>query len=111
MDTDYRYSKGMVKKTAVNIARKYISYIPKEMTVKTAYLFGSYAKGNQSDDSDIDVAVIIDNTDDIFDIQMQLLRLRRKVDLRIEPHPIKEQDFSSQHPLADEIMQSGILLI
>ncbi len=101
----------MVKKTAVNIARKYISYLPKEMTVKKAYLFGSYAKGNQSDDSDIDVAIIIDSASDIFEIQMQLLRLRRNVDLRIEPHPIREQDFSTLNPLADEIMQSGILLL
>ncbi len=101
----------MVKKAAVNIARKYISYLPKEMTVKNAYLFGSYAKGNQSDHSDIDVAVIVDNSGDIFDIQIQLLRIRRKVDLRIEPHPIREQDFSPLNPLADEILQSGIKLV
>ena len=101
----------MVKKTAINIARKYLAYLPDEMVVRKAYLFGSYAKGNQSDDSDIDIAVIIDNVDNIFDIQMQLLRIRRKVDLRIEPHPIKEQDFSPLNPLADEILRSGIELV
>jgi len=79
--------------------------------VKRAYLFGSHVKGNQTDDSDIDVAVVIDNVADIFDIQMQLLQIRRKVDLRIEPHPIREQDFSPLNPLADEIIRSGIKLV
>ena len=101
----------MVKKAAINIARKYISFIPGEMSVKKAYLFGSYARGDQSEYSDIDVALIIDNSDDIFDIQMRLLKIRRKVDLRIEPHPIKEQDFTSLNPFANEIIQSGIELV
>jgi hypothetical protein len=42
---------------------------------------------------------------------MKLLRLRRKIDLRIEPHPIKDADFSSLNPFAIEIMQSGIELL
>ena len=36
--------------------------------------------------------------DDFFSIQMQLMRLRRTIDLRIEPHPIWEGDFNIQNP-------------
>ncbi len=36
------------------------------------------------------------------------MRLRRKIDLRIEPHPIKEQDFNSMNPFAYEIAKTGI---
>jgi predicted nucleotidyltransferase len=101
----------MVTEKAINIAKKYVSQLPGEMAVKKAYLFGSYARGNQSDYSDIDVAVIIGRRTDIFDLQMEMLRLRRKVDLRIEPHPIKEKDFSPLNPFASEIMHSGIALL
>jgi hypothetical protein len=37
--------------------------------------------------------------------------LRRKIDLRIEPHPIKEQDFNSLNPFAYEIEKTGIEII
>jgi hypothetical protein len=45
---------------------------------------------------------------DFFSTQKQLMKLRRRVDLRIEPHPIKEQDFYSLNPFAYEIEQTGI---
>jgi predicted nucleotidyltransferase len=98
----------MVTETAINIAKSYVAQLPREMAVKKAYLFGSYARGSQSDNSDIDVAIIIGSMNDIFDLQMEMLRIRRKIDLRIEPHPIKEKDFSPLNPFADEIMRSGI---
>lgn len=53
----------------------------------------------------------VGSTIDIFDLQMQMLRLRRKVDLRIEPHPIKEEDFTSMNPFVNEIVLSGIELL
>jgi uncharacterized protein len=101
----------MVAETAIDIAKKYLKLLPREMAVKKAYLFGSYVKGKQSKISDIDVAIVVGSSIDILDLQMQMLRLRRKVDLRIEPHPIKEKDFISLNPFADEIMQSGIELL
>ena len=75
----------MVTETAINIAEKYIGNLPREMDVRKAYLFGSCSRGRQSDESDIDVAVILGSMNDFFDTQMQLLRIRRKIDLRIEP--------------------------
>ena len=38
----------------------------------------------------------------------QLKKLRKKIGLRIEPHPIKEQDFNSLKPFAYEIERTGI---
>ena len=48
--------------------------------------------------------------DDFFVVQMQLMRLRRDIDLRIEPHPILEVDFNIQNPFAYEIEKTGIEL-
>ena len=42
---------------------------------------------------------------------MELFRRRRKIDLRIEPHPFDEEDFSENNPVAVEIMNSGIEIL
>ena len=96
--------------TAINIARKYINQLPRDIDVRKAYLFGSFAKDSNSIDSDIDVAIILGNMKDFFEVQMRLLRLRRRIDLRIEPHPISVTDFSELNPFVDEIIHSGIEL-
>ncbi len=98
----------MVKKTIIETVTKYIQQIQISLDVKKAYLFGSYAKGLENNDSDIDIAIVIGNMSNFFTVQMQLMRLRRNIDLRIEPHPIDESDFTSTNPLAYEIQKSGI---
>jgi predicted nucleotidyltransferase len=98
----------MVNKSIIKITKKFISEIPDDINVKKVYLFGSYAKGNENKNSDIDIAIIIKDMTNFFDIQMQLMRLRRKIDLRIEPHPINESDFTNINPFAYEIEKSGI---
>jgi predicted nucleotidyltransferase len=73
-------------------------------------LFGSYAKGKSTDDSDIDIALIFKNLDDSkrFDIQVQLMLLAAQIDSRIEPHPISHEDFNSGNPFVVEIKKTGI---
>lgn len=98
----------MVKKSIIDTASRYIKQLPRELGVRKAYLFGSCAKGLDREDSDIDIAVVIGNMSDFFATQMQLMRLRRKIDLRIEPHPIGESDFTNMNPFAYEIQKTGI---
>jgi predicted nucleotidyltransferase len=76
----------------------------------TAYLFGSFVKNKQRPDSDIDIALIIDNLKDSdkFDIQVQFMLLASKFDSRIEPHPLSKQDFISDNPFVHEIKKTGI---
>jgi uncharacterized protein len=98
----------MVKKSIIDTASKFVRQLPTELDVKKAYLFGSCAKGLDNEDSDIDIAVVIGNMTDFFATQMQLMRIRRKIDLRIEPHPIGESDFTNMNPFAFEIQKTGI---
>ncbi len=98
----------MVKKSIIDTASRYVKQLPSELDVRKAYLFGSCAKGLDKEYSDIDIAVIVGNMPDFFATQKQLMRLRRKIDLRIEPHPIGVSDFNSSNPFAYEIHQSGI---
>ncbi len=100
----------MVNQSIIETAERFTKLIPAEWDVKKAYLFGSYAKGNEREESDIDIAVVLGNMPDFFDAQKQLMRLRRKVDLRIEPHPISENEFNASNPYALEIQKTGINL-
>jgi len=51
---------------------------------------------------------VLENIRDFLTIQRQLRYLRRDIDLRIEPHPIREEDFNSLNPFAIEIARTGI---
>ncbi len=98
----------MVKKSIIDTASSYVRQLPADLNVRKAYLFGSCAKGTDKEDSDIDIAVVISNMTNFFDTQMQLMRLRRKIDLRIEPHPIEVSDFNNLNPFAFEVQKTGI---
>lgn len=78
--------------------------------IEQVFLFGSYAKGNATENSDIDLALIFKNLDNNnrFDIQVQLMLIASQIDTRIEPHPISRKDFSSWKPLVIEIKKTGI---
>jgi predicted nucleotidyltransferase len=71
------------------------------------FLFGSYAKGNFNDNSDIDIAVVFDDYDNRMNRQFELLKLRRKIDSRIEPHPFREREFNVSNPMVSEIIKYG----
>jgi|SRR6056297_2545233 len=75
-----------------------------------AYIFGSYAKGCDNIDSDIDIAVIFDQAFDSFDLQVNLMKIRRQYDTRIEPHVFPHADFDRSNPLVEEIIDSGVEL-
>lgn len=98
----------MVDQGIIDKIKRYLMIIPNDLGIKKAYLFGSFAKGNEREESDIDIALILGNMPDFFATQKQLRKLRRNIDLRIEPHPIKEQDFNSLNPFASEIENTGI---
>lgn len=98
----------MVKKQAPEAAVRYAVFLRKAKPgIKKIYIFGSYAKGTSHDDSDIDLAIIFDHLSDSFDMQVELMKLRRKFDTRIEPHPFSEDDFSPSNPLANEVLKHG----
>ena len=90
------------------IVQQYISFVKKNgFEIQKAYIFGSYAKGNFNEDSDIDLALVFKGLHKSFDMQIRLMKLRRKIDLRIEPHPFDESDFNTSNPFANEIITTG----
>lgn len=98
----------MVDQGIIDVVKKYVMLVPKSFGVKRVYVFGSFAKGQAHEASDIDIALVLANLPDFFDAQKRLMQLRRKVDLRIEPHPIKLEDFNASNPFADELVRTGV---
>lgn len=99
----------MDKKSAYELASKFVEFLKeKEYNILDAYLFGSYAKGTYNEDSDIDLAIIFDSYKDSFDTQVNLMKLRRKFDLRIEPHPFLKKDIVEFDPFITEVMRTGV---
>jgi predicted nucleotidyltransferase len=101
----------MVEREALEIAKKFTSAVAANYSVQTAFLFGSYAKGQAHANSDIDVAIVLDQGQLSFDSEMELVKLRRVIDLRIEPHAFLKKDFNENNPLAHEILKYGIPLV
>jgi uncharacterized protein len=97
----------MDKADALVIANKYAEAVRANYVNSKIYLFGSYAKGNFNDDSDIDIAVVLEDYNNLIDMQLELMRLRRKIDSRIEPHPFREKDFILSNPVVNEIIRYG----
>jgi uncharacterized protein len=97
----------MDKRDAIIIAEKYAHAVKSKYDFVKIILFGSYAKGTQNEDSDIDIAVILKDYNNLIDIQVDLMRLRRKIDSRIEPHPFREKDFEITNPVVNEILKYG----
>ena len=100
----------MDKNEALAIANNYISIVSKQIPVQSAFLFGSYAKGNNHESSDIDIALVFDQVEDIFDLQVKLMQIRWDDVLMIEPHPFRLTDFSPSNPIVAEISKYGIPL-
>ncbi|MDR3187836.1 MAG: nucleotidyltransferase domain-containing protein [Prevotellaceae bacterium] len=77
------------------------------MEVEKVYLFGSYAKGTPHEDSDIDIAFVVSRFEgDFFKVIPPMWKLKRKVDVRIEPHVVaRDADYAG---FLDEIRRTGI---
>lgn len=99
-----------INKEIADIVDKYIAIVKENYDVVAIILFGSYAKGTEHEDSDIDIAVVTDDIKtDIFDEEVKLTLLRRKIDSRIEPHIIKVEEYENDEtPFVVEVKNTGI---
>lgn len=101
----------MSRQNALQLASLFINIVKNEgITVKKAFLFGSWAKGTADENSDIDICVIspefgIDYTDEMA----KLLTIAQKVDSRIESIPFNQKDILDPYSsLASEIRTTGV---
>ena len=99
----------MDKREAINIVSKYKLLVSKHFDIENIILFGSYAKGDQKEDSDIDVAIVVNKIQgDYFSTRPLLWRIRREVDDRIEPVILEKSHDESG--FLKEVMKNGIVI-
>lgn len=99
----------MAQRTPPKTVLEYINHLKRTYSdLRKVYMFGSFAKGAAGRDSDIDLAMVFDDVADTFDLQIQLMKIRRQYDSRIEPHVFRVADFDKSHPLAEEIISTGV---
>jgi predicted nucleotidyltransferase len=76
----------MAPESIIAIAEVFANKAALFLPVEEVYLYGSYAKGDQKKDSDIDLAVVVEKLEgDFLQAEARLFKLRRETDDRIEP--------------------------
>jgi len=97
----------MDKNEAIARAKQYKVLLDEHYDLDSVYLFGSYAMNENTEDSDIDVAVIVKKIEgDFFPVNPLLWKLRRQIDDRIEPILIHVNEDRSG--FLEEIQRNGI---
>jgi len=97
----------MGQSEVIDKLKLYKKLLSEYLDIQGIFLFGSYAKGTPREDSDIDVAVVLNKIEgDYLTITPLLWRTRRLVDERIEPLLFeKDKDPSG---FLKEITENGI---
>jgi predicted nucleotidyltransferase len=96
-----------------DLIRQFISRLNEQgIRIKSAYLYGSYARGTETKWSDIDVAIVSpDISDDRFEERLRLVKTSAVIDSRIEPVPFNPKAFVDEDPLVWEIKKEGVLIV
>jgi predicted nucleotidyltransferase len=96
--------------TVIQTARSYASEAKKALPVSKAVLFGSYAKGNPTKWSDIDVCFFLDSYGgkDRVDIIKELLLIAYRYDEYFEPTVFETLDLYEDNPFVKEVLRTGV---
>ena len=83
--------------------------------IEKMLLYGSYAKGTNSPDSDIDVAVVVNLKDHLerIDITSKLIHFANQVDPAIEPKCVFIDEYQNydKASILSEILNTGIEIV
>lgn len=101
---------GTIPQEVLSVTTEYVSKLKKQIPVEKVILFGSYARGTYTEDSDIDVAVFsqafesMSRVDGLTFLLMQALEY--KID--IQPQPYTMKDYTEHAGMVDEILKTGV---
>ena len=102
----------MAQGEVIQLLKKYIELLRAEgISVRKAFLYGSYSDNTASEDSDIDVLLVSDGFEESNDTLVgKVWRLTSKVNSLIEPMLVgtKKYENSENSPLLTKVKESGI---
>jgi len=80
--------------------------------IQEAILFGSYARGNANQWSDIDLALVSSEFEGVrFTDKNRIRKITISVSSDLEVLPFNPKDFTPSNPLVKEILDTGIRVI
>jgi predicted nucleotidyltransferase len=104
----------MVEQTIIGSIRRYLAALPAlGIHANRAVLFGSFARGESNDESDIDLVVIAPEFDDRRDASLvKALWRATATDDRIEPIPCGEKEWESGdgRPILEIARREGLVI-
>ena len=88
----------MAQNEIIKLLQSYIALLNKAgLRIQKAFLFGSYARNEGGDESDIDIMLVSESFDNNnIEEKAKAWQLTRKVDVRIEPFTIGLKKFISE---------------
>lgn len=105
----------MVEPEVVKTVQRYLAALPAEgIHARRAVLFGSFARNEIHEYSDIDVIVIAPEFDNSRDVELVkgLWRATKDADNRIEPIPCGEREWETEEgrPILDIARREGVVI-
>jgi len=102
----------MAQSEVIELLKKYCMLLNiSGIAVTKAFLYGSYSRGDATNESDIDIMIVsaaFDTDDDL--IKAKAWRLTEKINLKIEPYTVGLQKFLNDDvsPLLQIVKKEGI---
>lgn len=96
----------------IEIAREFAEAIKSDDIIKII-LFGSVARGDDTEDSDIDILIIRSKSDELTDeINSIATDIILEKDELISPHVMSEEHFNKtiDHPFLTNVLKEGIVI-
>jgi predicted nucleotidyltransferase len=99
--------------TITSIVKNYADEVRQIMPVVKVILYGSYAKGTATEQSDVDVCFFLKNfgNKSKHDIMVSLLGFIYKYNIYIEPNVFEESDLYDDNPFVKEVLRTGIEIL
>lgn len=94
------------------IIEDYVMKLSKVIPIEKVIIFGSYAKGNSHEYSDVDIAIFSDYFKDMSRVDgiYFLLLNAMDYDIDIEPQPFTIDEYNQPIGIVSEIVKTGIEL-
>jgi predicted nucleotidyltransferase len=102
----YRGAFPMDKREVIEKTRTFALSLPSNLNLREVVLFGSWVDGSPSEESDIDIAVVVKELkSDYLNLLTKLYHLASTIDIRIEPLLFEENKDDSG--FLEEILKRG----
>lgn len=86
------------KDGAIRIVKEFLNKIRLKHRIQSAYIFGSYIRGNPKEYSDIDLVIVLDKiskSNTLYDESFEIFHEAQKFDSIIEVLCIEKKEFDS----------------